>query len=1035
MSPPRSWNVLLGKLIKPRQCPSCILIAAVVLLSAVILVWLVIDLQARYRDAIAAAKVTAQQFADVLAEHTERTFEGVERALEEADQIRRLYDAGVLASSKEAENDLRRVTQTSPVIVAIGWTNRDGDLIVQSRDTGTSLGNIGNLPYFVAQRDNQDGGLLVAAPYTSALTGNWVTSASRRITTPDGDFAGIIRVVLDPSYFSSTYRSIVSNSETAVRLIHRAGPILVREPPLQSSVGRSVTDGPLFRDALPKSDAGAFESISPINGGARIAGYRAVRNLPLVVVVSYARTQVLAPWYRELYVYGSVAALKLIIILAGTIVLARRTNALVEAKRDIEDVNCRFNVATSHMSQGLALFDADQRVIMCSEKYASMYGLTLEQVKPGTTLREICRLRLERGVFAGPLPDGYASPQTGVAFTRIDELADGRFILIRCNPTVDGGWVTTHEDVTERQRLEHQATEQGERLQRHEEGLRVQNMRFKAALDNMGDGLCMFDAEAKLVVCNDRFGRMYNLPPDLLQLGTPHRAIVAFRIKSGVLAGETSDLAVQQKIEALSQLPRNTPSSRIEELANGRLIRVTRRPLEGGGWVGTHEDVTDRHRQEAKISFMAHHDLLTGLPNRAFFTEKMEDAVARFHRHREPFSVFMLDLDKFKNVNDSLGHPAGDQLLKETAERLRSSLRETDVLARLGGDEFAIIQSGEEDQREGAAGLASRIANIISEPYYIDGTAVSVGTSIGIGLASEAANDSTTLLKMADLALYRAKADGRNGFRFFDSDMLAETDNRRHLEAELRGAISRCEFELYYQPLVAVNTRRTAGFEALVRWRHPERGLILPDQFIPLAEETGLIKPLGEWILQQACADAAKWPAHLKVAVNMSPVQLAQPDLLQIVLCALVESSLAPERLQLEITETALFEGDVDYVKLIRQIKSIGVSIALDDFGTGYSSLSYLTMFPFDMIKIDRSFTLNLTKRSDCAAIVSAVLALGRGLEIQTTAEGVETEQQFSILRAAGVNFVQGNFFGVPRPVSALVLDESDTAGGINSAA
>ena len=589
--------------------------------------------------------------------------------------------------------------------------------------------------------------------------------------------------------------------------------------------------------------------------------------------------------------------------------------------------------------------------------------------------------------------------------------------------------------MTDRHRLECQAAEQAEQLRRQDEGLRVQNMRFKAALDNMGDGLCMFDAEHRLVVCNDRYGRIYSLPQDLVRLGTPHRDIVAFRVKAGVLAGETSDLAVQQKIEALNQLPRNTPTSRIEELANGRLIRVTRQPLEGGGWVGTHEDVTDRHRHEARISFMAHHDLLTGLPNRAFFTEKIEDAVTRFRRRNEPFSVFMLDLDKFKSVNDSLGHPAGDQLLKETAQRLRSSLRESDVLARLGGDEFAIIQSGEEDQREGAAGLATRIASIISEPYDIDGNAVSVGTSIGIALASEAANDSTTLLKMADLALYQAKSEGRNGFRFFDSDMLTEADNHRNMEAELRTAISRCEFELHYQPLVAVDTRHRAGFEALVRWRHPDRGLILPDEFIPLAEETGLIRPLGEWILQQACADAMKWPKHLKLAVNMSPVQLAQPDLLQIVLCALVESSLAPERLELEITETALFEEGVDYVKLIRQLKSIGVSIALDDFGTGYSSLSYLTMFPFDMIKIDRSFTMNLTKRSDCAAIVSAVLALGRGLEIQTAAEGVETEQQFDILRAAGVTFVQGTLFGSPLRASALVLDDTEIAGRVDSAA
>jgi predicted signal transduction protein with EAL and GGDEF domain len=302
-------------------------------------------------------------------------------------------------------------------------------------------------------------------------------------------------------------------------------------------------------------------------------------------------------------------------------------------------------------------------------------------------------------------------------------------------------------------------------------------------------------------------------------------------------------------------------------------------------------------------------------------------------------------------------------------------------------------------------------------------------------LAPDDADESTELLKMADLALYAAKSAGRNDFRFFDASMLAEIDDRRKLEDELRFAIQRGEFELHYQPVVDVKTRRQAGFEALVRWRNPVRGLVVPEEFIPLAEETGLIVPLGAWILQQACADAAKWPSHLKVAVNLSPVQLAQTDLLQIVLCALVEASLAPGRLELEITETALFKSELDYVTLIRKLKKLGVSIALDDFGTGHSSLSYLTMFPFDRIKIDRSFIANLTRRADCAAIVSAVLALGQSLNTATLAQGVETEQQFGILRAAGVTFVQGPLFGAPCPASELVPDERRDATPVESAA
>ena len=440
-------------------------------------------------------------------------------------------------------------------------------------------------------------------------------------------------------------------------------------------------------------------------------------------------------------------------------------------------------------------------------------------------------------------------------------------------------------------------------------------------------------------------------------------------------------------------------------------------------------------KADLHIRFLAHHDALTGLANRAYFTERLTEAVARLNRFGEPFAVFMLDLDRFKNVNDTLGHLAGDELLRETAQRLKSSLRETDVLARLGGDEFAIIQTDEGNQQKGAASLADRVLTTISAPYDIEGNVVSVGTSIGIALAPGDAKDSTDLLKMADLALYAAKSAGRNGFCFFDVGMREDVEHRLQLEDELREAIALGEFELHYQPIIDVKTRLPAGFEALVRWRNRARGLVMPGEFIALAEETGLIVPLGAWILHTACADAVKWPSHLKVAVNLSPVQLQQPDLLQIVLCTLVETSLPPERLELEITETALFKNDVDCVKLIRQLKNLGVSIALDDFGTGYSSLSYLTMIPFDKIKIDRSFTSNITTRTDCAAIVAAVLALGRSLKTETVAEGVETEQQFALLRDAGVTLAQGYLFGKPQPVSSLVFDEIKATKFIANAA
>jgi diguanylate cyclase (GGDEF)-like protein len=386
----------------------------------------------------------------------------------------------------------------------------------------------------------------------------------------------------------------------------------------------------------------------------------------------------------------------------------------------------------------------------------------------------------------------------------------------------------------------------------------------------------------------------------------------------------------------------------------------------------------------------------------------------------------MLDLDRFKNVNDSLGHPAGDALLKQTADRLKTSLRETDVVARLGGDEFAIIQAGEDDQRSAAIQLARRIIALITAPYDINGNVVSIGTSIGIAMASPDSIDPDTLMKQADLALYRTKSQGRNGYRFFDAQMTADADARRQLEYDLRDAISRDEVEVHYQPILHVKTRKLFGLEALARWRHPTKGFVPPSEFIPLAEETGLIVPLGEQILRKACAAAKPWPLAVKIAVNISAVQFAKSDLLDVVTRTLEETGLPAQRLELEITETALLENEAAALAALQQLRRLGISISLDDFGTGYSSLRYLTTFPIDKIKIDKSFTQNITHRADCAAVVASVLALGSGLDVATIAEGVETKQQFDILRASGVKFVQGYLFGAPCPAEEIDFKRYD---------
>ena len=420
-----------------------------------------------------------------------------------------------------------------------------------------------------------------------------------------------------------------------------------------------------------------------------------------------------------------------------------------------------------------------------------------------------------------------------------------------------------------------------------------------------------------------------------------------------------------------------------------------------------------------RVLELAQTDILTGLPNRAFFLEQLREAGSD-PKARGVFSVLMVDLDRFKNVNDSLGHAAGDALLRQVAVRLRSALRGEDVLARLGGDEFAIIQAGDHDQRANSTDLAGRISRLIVEPFQLPGNQVEIGTSIGIAIAPEHGDDREQLLKKADLALYRSKSAGRNCFTVYDEAMSAELEARNTLEGDLRDAIARCLFEVHYQPYFDVQTGRRRGVEALIRWRHPVRGLIPPDVFIPLAEETGLIVPLGEWIIRRSCDDATLWPADTTVSINLSPVQFKQSELFEVIESALRNSGLSPERLEIEITESVLLERACENLIFMERLSDLGVSLALDDFGTGYSSLSCLTTFPFNKIKIDKSFMGNLSAQYKSAAIISSIVTLARGLDMSVTAEGVETVEQLDGLKRLGVNFAQGYLLGRPVPTDEL---------------
>lgn len=660
------------------------------------------------------------------------------------------------------------------------------------------------------------------------------------------------------------------------------------------------------------------------------------------------------------------------------------------------------------MSEGLCLFDGEQRLVVSNRRYAEMYDIPPELLLPGTALREIIQYRIENGYFAGNDPEEYIREwlewvTRGKPGSMVQTLSDGRMIRISYQPTADGGWLTTHTDITKLERL---------------------NFRFHTALNNMSQGLCMFDKEKRLLVWNDRYIEMYDLPSEIAKPGTPFRSILEHRVKSGVYSGEDPEAYIQERLDAVEE---TKPTTKIQELTNGRVIVIVHQPMEDGGWVATHEDITELQRVQEQVTYMAHHDALTGLPNRTLFRERLEQVLPQTRRDKS-FAILCLDLDCFKNVNDTLGHPVGDELLIAVAERLKDCVRESDTIARLGGDEFAIIQASDNMPRD-ATTLATRICEVISQPFDLDEHQVAVGASVGIAIAPNDGDDPDHLLKNADMALYRAKNDGRGIYRFFEQEMDARMQERRELELDLLKALKGNQFELHYQPLVSLESEEVTGFEALLRWRHPERGMVSPVDFISIAEDTGLIIPLGEWVIRTACQDAASWPHNVRVAVNISPVQFRSPKLVPTVFSALATSGVAAGRLELEITESVLLQDNPTTMKTLHQLRDIGVRIVMDNFGTGYSSLSYLRSFPFDKIKIDRSFVSDLSGDENSNAIVIAVASYSRSLGISTTAEGVETEEQREEVKAAGYTEMQGFLFSPARPVGEIAkmfFPESD---------
>jgi diguanylate cyclase (GGDEF)-like protein/PAS domain S-box-containing protein len=906
-------------------------------------------------------------------------------------------------SSLDAHLMLTSRANALSYIVEINIFDSDGRLINSSGAWPLPAASIADQAYFKTFKSDPHSKIALAKTVRSDFTGNLTAVFAHRLSGPDGVFLGVMVRRIVPVNFEKFLASVALGHGSAIALFHRDGTLLARYPHADAMIGKKLKTAPLLTKVLAEGGRQTLRFQSPVDHQDRLGSAAALSHFPIVVITTTAVSAVLADWREQTRFLVAIAALSALVIAVILFLIVRQLNRQNrEAQQRLELQKHRLDTALNNMTQGLVLFDASARLVLCNQRYIDMYELPTELVQPGRLFYDLVRYRKERGSFTGDVEEFCSTVLQNIAQGKVThtivDAADGRSALIVNQPLAQGGWVATIEDITERRNLEQE---------------RDRNYAFlRQIIDHIPTQITVKDVRDRRYVLANRVAEV--------QFGLSRDAIVG-KTALDLFPKATADLIAADDERALQSsdglFVDETPwqsQALGDRFITSRRIGIPDQTGETRYLINVIDDVTERRRADEKIAHLAHYDALTDLPNRVLFREQIERELRRLSRG-EQFALLYIDIDEFKSINDSLGHHVGDELLKAVAARIRGCIRESDLVARLGGDEFAVIQTAVHTVND-VVEFVTRIHEAIRQPYECLGHQLSTDASIGIALAPQDGTDLDQLIKNADLAMYGAKADGRRTYRFFEPAMDASAKARLTMEQDLRQALADDGFEIHYQPLVDLAHNEVTGCEALVRWRHPERGMVSPVEFIPVAEDTGLIVELGEWVLRTACAEAATWPAHVRLAVNVSPVQLKCQTVALKIASALAASGLPPSRLELEITEAVLIRDDETALAILHQLRAIGVRIALDDFGTGYSSLSYLKRFPFDKIKIDRCFVSDIAEIDGSSAIVQAVVNIAAARNMTTTAEGVETPAQKEILRALGCTEMQGYLFSAAKP-------------------